>query len=372
MSEQQTAAPVRSAWMSSILGEGSSEGGTPTPAPIPQPANADGNPAPEPAQTGATEGQTANQEPAPIPAPQASEPADDEDARFLKRYNKLHGTEYTSVDEIGKPKNTPTKEELEAAERQEKDEALSFALKAGIFQREDYDKYVQDKAKSTRELALAVFSARYAEAFPDAKPGEAEEKFSDYFDEGESETSWKRKLREKEMAELAQSHLSKYDKIEKHVDEYRNVKSMDEQVKSFRKKINEVAETLPSQISFEIPMLVDGKEVKASYPFTVTPEIKAEIAKLYNKNNEGFNRFASNREKPATESEILKAMESTVTAKYFNDIIAHVASEHGKAVLQNIKNIPTRQTTPSLPTGGMAPAAPTPKRSPWLSSIVGN
>lgn len=319
-----------------------------------------GNPivAPAAVETPAPETPVAvNPEPA---APVVAE-VEDEDAKFLARYNKIHGTEHQSIKDITTSKRNPTKEEIEEAEKQERLEAFDWALQNKVFDKDTYDKAVVEKAKNPRDIAFALFTEEYNAEFPNSKPEDVEESFKDFYGEYSDADSARYKLGQKRIKETASNYLKQFENIDKHVDSYKEYKTGAEKVKSFKNTLRAVSETIPSELSFEVPVEKDGKTENVTYSFPVTDDMKKDIFSEYSKNNWAFDAFnAGSRE--VKEKDLLSAMQNTIFAKHAIKMVQHVAGEHGKKMRQELlaelAAVPAR-TTPK-PNVLNAPAAPTP------------
>jgi len=290
------------------------------------------------------------------PAP-VTPPVEDEDAKFLARYNKIHGTEFESIADISKPKHTPTKEEIEAQENKERIEAFEYALENKLFTKEDYDNSVIAKAKPAEEIAKKIFIEEYKAEFPNAKDSEAEEEFKEFYGLHHEADSARFKLGQKKIKEVADNYMKQFEKIDNHVDSYKEYKTVAEKQKNFKSNLKVVSETLPTEMTFTIP--VEGKETGETYSFPISEDMKKDIYTEFSKNNWAFNAFdAANSQ--VKEKDLLEAMKNTLQAKYFTKMVEHVAAEHGKkqrmGLLAELKGVPA--TTAGQPTINSAPTLP--------------
>lgn len=294
---------------------------------------------------------TAAPSPAPNPTDNPPAPVVDEDTAFLTRYNKIHGTEFTTIKEITNPKPQPTREEIEAAEQQEKADAFDWALKSGVFKKEDYDKSVIEKSKSARDIAFGLFADEYKAENATAKDDEIEQKFKEFYAEYDEPDTWRHKQGQKQMKKVADEYLKQFNNIDSHYDSYKQYKTVAEKSKAFKSTLKGVAESLPSEITFEIPVEKEGKTENIAYAFPVDADMKEDIYKEYSKNNWAFDAFGA-AQNEVKAKDLIEAMTGTLNAKYVGKMIQHIASEHGKRMRQDLlaelKGIPVTKPAPSI------------------------
>lgn len=290
---------------------------------------------------------------------------------MLKWYNEKFGTSFKTVQELEQhntPKPAPkpkTKEEIAEEEEAERREALQWALENKKFKQEDYDKHVIDKSKSPRQIALEVFSNDYKEINPNADASEIEDAFKEEFGEEESENSFRRKIGQKRIAELANGFLKNYETIEKNVDNYREYKTLSEKAKTFKAQVKSVLDELPKEMSFSIP--VESLDAKGApvvqnydYKLALTPEMTEKLRKVYLEKNTAFETFgAAHRE--VKNEQIANAAMFDLKSELFDTVVAQIAKEHGQRVkmetLASVRGIPNRQPAQNMPAGVPAPKA---------------
>lgn len=227
-----------------------------------EPAKPEATPAPQ-AVAAAAEAAKPETTEAPVLDP------DMDEATFLKLYKKMTGKEVSSLDALKEPPTPPTAEELAKLAVKEQNESLEWALGTEKITRELYEKSIVERAKSKRDIALAIFAADLRLDDKTLTNEECEEKFTEFYCETEPEDSWKRKRALAQMNGVADNYLSQYNTVDGIGEEYKSYKASAAQQKVYAKQIKAIAQELPKEIPFEYEYkTIDGRtlSLKAKIP----------------------------------------------------------------------------------------------------------
>lgn len=279
----------------------------------------------------------AGQPPVEVPAtetPASAAPAETpemDDAAFLELYARKTGKKIKSLDDLKEPAKQPTPEELQLQKENEATEALEWALGSGKIKKDVYEKSVIDKAKSKREIALALFTADVQADDKDITNEEAEELFKDAYFEGEEEGSIKYKKGQKEMNSLADTYLSQYKSIEGITEEFREVKNTAQRQKDYNKQISTIAKEIPTKLIFKIPYEgIDGSKTDLEYEVDVDDKIPAQLIKEFTR--PGMENAFGENAKPET---IAAELNYHVRARMMDKAIGVLVEKHGEKVLED-------------------------------------
>ena len=272
--------------------------------------------------------------PAPIPPPPPAvvNYEDMPEDEFLKLYEKRTGKKAKSLDDLKDPPKPSTAEELQAQALKEQTEALEWAWESNKVTKELYDKSIADKSRSKREIALSLFTKELKEEDKDLTPEECEERFKDFYHEGEDETSWLFKKGVKDINAAADNYLAQYSVIDKLPEEYREVKTLAARQKAFAKQVNEIVKEVPKTLKFTYPTgeELDGKPVQFEYDIPVDDKVTAQIAKEL---------VASGNPKmwDADPEIIRKEVEYHVFARNRDTIIPKLLADHAIKVAEEVE-----------------------------------
>ena len=256
---------------------------------------------------------------------------------FLALYEKRTGQKAKSLDDLKPAPKALTKEEKEAQEVREQEEALAWALENKIITKDLYDKSKTEKAKNKRDIALALFTAEQKADDPDITSEDAEVLFREAYGEDEEAGSWKHKRGMAAMNKVADEYLAQYSTVDNLPEQYREARTADETRKTYNKQVSAVAKELPKELSFKIPYeTVDGAKMELEYKVAVSDDLVPKLIKEFTRpgmeNAPGF-------DKPET---IAAEMNYHVRARSFDVAIASILKQHEVKVetdiLARVKN----------------------------------
>lgn len=288
--------------------------------------------------------------PAPVdtntPPAEVTPPAIDfksaDDTTKLKAYNDMFGTQFTSIEQIKPAPPKPTKEEIEAAAAQKRQEALSWAIAEGKLKQEDIEKAVLAKSKTTRDIAFELYAADLRNEDPDISEEDIKSSFEDYYHEDKDEKSPLRRAALKRMERLAESYraenTSAYESVE---GEYDKTLTSRAQYESYATNIKSVAKELPKAITIDVPYKsADGSTIEYKYEVPVDEKVMEKIRKDFL--NENTFKFLGAEVKP---EDVRDEMLTAIRGKMLPSIIAEVVRQDRenvtKEILARMKNIPS-------------------------------
>ena len=296
----------------------------------------------------ATTTTTETEKPTEVPAtPVTQAPEESEDEKELRAYNKRFKTSFASWDEVNEslaPPKEISAEEKEKIEKKEKADALEWKLKVDPDFKEVYDKAIADKEKSNRDIAFKVFKSEEKAKNKNITDDEIEELFKDEYSEEAPENSPRYVRALARMAKVAEDYKKQnYSSVDTYENEYKEYKGLETKAKNFGKQAKQVIDSLPGELTFEIPYTgADGKEDVMNIPFPIGEEGVKALRKEFMHENMFFNMGAN--VKPVTDDKLSEAAINHFQAKNFKAIYTHIAAEVMRRteleVLARQKNVP--------------------------------
>jgi hypothetical protein len=251
-----------------------------------------------------------------------TEPTDEE---ILSIFNKRHETNFKTIEEI-LPKKAKSKDEIEAEEKRFKDDALEWGLGTGKISRELYEKSIVDKSKTSREIALSIFTAGLREEDKDITNEEAEEIFKDtYHEDKETDNPRLYKLGQKRMAAEAEQYLkANYSDVDGLEDSFREYTGGAERFKDYGKQVKTFFGTIPAEnkLKFEYTH-ANGKKENIEIEYNVSDEDIKAIQKQFT-SDDMFIALGANKGE-VSEKTMNAAFNHHLKARVFDKVLADVA-----------------------------------------------
>lgn len=274
--------------------------------------------------------------PAPTEAPKTISFKDLDEKTKLKEINEALGTTYKTLEEA-RPKVVKSKEEVEAEKETRKQKSLEWALGTGKIKKEDYEKSIVLKSKTTRDIALQVFTEELRDEDPKITSEEASERFKDYYREEEDENSPLRKRSVKDMERVASNYLKTHTSAVDTLDtEYEAFEVAEQRATQYGQKVKSVVEEMPKELSFSVPYVgMDGKEVQLEYKYPLSEsDIKA-IKKDF-LTAEMYKALGADAN-DVKDSDLAEEISDYISNKRRKDILLKIVEEHGAKVAKDVE-----------------------------------
>lgn len=288
------------------------------------------------------------------------------DDELIALANKRFGTSFASADDL-KPKAKPSKEELEAAEEKLKTESFEWAIGTGRIKLDEYNKYVAEKDKNPREIALAVFGNELRQEGPKITDAEVEEIFKDTYHEDADTDTRLYTQGQKQIQKLANIYLKEISsKVEGYEDDFKGFQSVQSRFKDFGGQVKERFETLSKENEISVSYKgAEDKEETIKIPFSFDDADLAAVRKQFQA-EEMF--YAYGADKGAVDAKKLDAgIRHHLSARVFDKVLKQVAIKSAETAGLNMlaylsgKKIP--QVAATIPGTGQN-TLPAPKDPP--------
>lgn len=235
---------------------------------------------------------------------------------------KLTGGKVKSLADLDKPE-PKSKEELEAEAAKRKTDALTWGLTTGKIKKEDYDSALTEKSKTSREIAIRLFTASLKEEDPKLTDEESEEIFRDTYHEDKEPDTRLGKIGQREIEKLANSYRKeKFAVIDNIEPEYENFTKTEANYSAYKKQIKGIAAALPEKLEFKIPYKApDGTESEISYEIPVDEKIKSKIISEFT-DQSTFANIAGRSAKGIDEKALTAELNYHLKARSFDAAVA--------------------------------------------------